>query len=100
MGVIAIRCSKTGLSVLTSVNTEYKSLVNGWNETLRVVCPHCGESHQVKVMDAYIADAISDDTLRGLTDGQVQDLAERLTGVEPRKIKPLAPPGTNIEAAE
>ena len=87
MGVLSIRCPKTGQSAPTGIDTEYESLVTSWDRSLSIDCFHCGETHDVKIRDAFIAAAISDEAIRGLTDEQVQKWAERMTGVAPRNNK-------------
>jgi hypothetical protein len=83
MGILSVYCPVTTKPIQTGVDTEYKDLVRGWDVLIKVNCPHCGSVHEVKVRDAFIADAISDSSLRGLSDAQVEALAERLTGLTP-----------------
>lgn len=83
MGILSVYCPTTTRPIPTGIHTDYKDLVRGWDRLINVDCPHCGGNHEVKVRDAFIADAISDDALRGLRDAQVQAMAEQLAGMTP-----------------
>ena len=64
MGPLIIQCPKTAAAINTGIDTEYKSLARSWGITFRIRCPHCNEEHEIKVRDAYIRGALSDNALR------------------------------------
>jgi len=68
MGPLLVRCPKTQHPISTGIETDVASLAKAWSSTVRIPCPHCGETHEFKVRDAYTGASISDDTLGRLHD--------------------------------
>jgi endogenous inhibitor of DNA gyrase (YacG/DUF329 family) len=50
-------CPTTGRQVDSGVESEIGTLLRIRNETVRVHCPECGQSHEWRVRDAFLAKA-------------------------------------------
>jgi predicted RNA-binding Zn-ribbon protein involved in translation (DUF1610 family) len=50
-------CPTTGLRVDSGVESEIGTLLRIRNKNLRVHCPECGEWHEWRVRDAFLAKA-------------------------------------------
>jgi endogenous inhibitor of DNA gyrase (YacG/DUF329 family) len=57
-------CPTTGKRVTTGVHTDFVTLTKLWFSDVRVTCPHCGKKHAIKIREAYIESAVSDERLR------------------------------------
>jgi hypothetical protein len=60
MAPLLFVCPKTNKQAPTGIVTDVQSLSAAWKMTLKVVCPHCGEVHEVSVRETYIDAALSD----------------------------------------
>ena len=81
MAKLSFVCHVTNNSVSTGIDVENAQLLaRRWDETLRLRCPHCGQTHEMKFRDAYLQFAVSADILNGPTDREVEALAERMIG--------------------
>ena len=48
-------CPNTGRDVDAGIETELQTLLRIKDETIRIVCPVCGERHEWRVADAQLA---------------------------------------------
>jgi len=53
-------CPKTNQQAPTGIETDVQSLSASWRATLKVNCPHCGETHEISVREAYMDGALRD----------------------------------------
>jgi hypothetical protein len=51
-------CPKTGQKVPTGVEMDVQGLRANWKSTLRLDCPHCDASHDVRVREVYLNSAV------------------------------------------
>jgi hypothetical protein len=63
---ISVTCPKTRVAVPLEVPGDVHSLARIWRMRRSVKCPHCGETHSVRVCDAYVSTMTSDGYLRWL----------------------------------
>lgn len=56
--MLKYRCPKTDQEVTTSIETDTVTLLNMRSMKLSVWCPHCGTSHQIRAVDAYLDDYV------------------------------------------
>jgi hypothetical protein len=63
---ISITCPRTRAAVPLDVPGNVASLARIWRLRKSVKCPHCGETHSVRICDAYVSTMISDGYLRWL----------------------------------
>ena len=63
---ISVTCPKTRVAVPLDVPGDVASLARIWRMRRSVKCPHCGETHSVRVCDAYVSTMTSDGYLRWL----------------------------------
>jgi len=61
-----IQCPTTQESLSISVATDVRSLTKAWHSKIKIACPHCNETHHLKVSEAFTNAAISDERLRGV----------------------------------
>jgi hypothetical protein len=61
---ISIACPRTKLAVPFDVPRGVDALSRIWRERRSVKCPHCGETHSVRVCDVYVSTMASDGYLR------------------------------------
>jgi hypothetical protein len=64
MTTLLFTCPKTRQQAPTGVETDVQSLRAAWTKTLKVECPHCGETHELPIRDTYIEGALRDATDR------------------------------------
>jgi len=48
-------CPSTGRNIDAGIETELQTLLRIKSETIRIVCPACGERHEWRVADARFA---------------------------------------------
>ena len=48
-------CPNTGRDVDAGIETELQTLLRIKGETIRIICPVCGERHEWRVADAQLA---------------------------------------------
>jgi hypothetical protein len=58
-------CPTTRQKVPTGIETDVQSLRAAWSKTLKVQCPHCGETHEFSVRETYIEAALDGAGLPG-----------------------------------
>jgi hypothetical protein len=75
---ISVTCPRTKFAIPLDVPGDFAALARIWRMRRSVKCPHCGETHSVRVCDAYINTMTSDGYLRWLEAGT----DERKTGEE------------------
>ena len=63
---ISVTCPKTQAAIPLDVPGDVASLARIWRLRRSVKCPHCGETHSVRVCDAYVSAMTSDNYLRWL----------------------------------
>ena len=63
---ISVTCPKTRVAVPLDVPGDVASLARIWRMRRSVKCPHCGETHSVRICDAYVSTMTSDGYLRWL----------------------------------
>jgi hypothetical protein len=71
--------------VLPAGSSDPRILARHWNETLKALCPHCGQTHELKTREAYLISVLSEGALRGLDsenreNAEIQGFAERMVG--------------------
>ncbi|MET0279332.1 MAG: hypothetical protein ABW198_13460 [Pseudorhodoplanes sp.] len=54
--MLKYNCSKSGLQVTTSIETDDGTLATMERMKIAVWCPHCGRSHQIAATEAYVKD--------------------------------------------
>jgi hypothetical protein len=62
MSELLFTCPRTGRQVPTGIETDPQSLRAAWKRTLRLGCPHCGETHELSVSEAYLDSALKGGT--------------------------------------
>ena len=55
----SIRCPKTAATISIQLNDDRKTVRSGWNRSLTVKCPHCGETHIARYRDVYVDGVLS-----------------------------------------
>lgn len=56
MGMVMIKCPKTGKPLPTGIAMDKKSFESSSMSNNSVGCPHCGESHVWNKRDAWVAE--------------------------------------------
>jgi hypothetical protein len=54
MPQLRMQCPKTHRTFDSHITLDTFTLVKVWTSTFEAACPHCGETHQVSVRDAYM----------------------------------------------
>jgi len=57
MNPLAVFCPNSGRPILSGVETDWTTLLRIGSRTLRVFCLECGEHHDVRVSEGYLAQA-------------------------------------------
>jgi hypothetical protein len=58
MASLLFICPKTNQQAPTGIETDVQSLSASWKAALKVICPHCGEVHEISVRETYINGAL------------------------------------------
>jgi hypothetical protein len=58
MAPLLFTCPSTHLKAPTGINTDVQSLRTTWSQNLKVRCPLCGQTHEMRVRDTYIESAL------------------------------------------
>ena len=58
MAALLFTCPSTHLKAPTGINTDVQSLRTTWSQKLKVRCPLCGQTHEMRVRDTYIESAL------------------------------------------
>jgi hypothetical protein len=61
-----VQCPMTRESISIGIATDVRSLTKAWHSKIKIACPHCQETHNFKVSEAFTNAAISDERLRGV----------------------------------
>jgi hypothetical protein len=59
-------CPTTGKRISTGILTDSTTLAMVWFSDVRVKCPHCGKKHAIKIREAYVESALSNERLHGV----------------------------------
>ena len=62
MSELLFTCPRTGQQVPTGIEIDPQSLRASWKRRLRLECPHCSETHELSVSEAYLASALKGGT--------------------------------------
>ena len=81
---IFVTCPKTQAAFALDVPGDVSSLARIWRMRKSVKCPHCGETHSVRICDAYISTMTSDGYLRRL---DVQEPFDDRPAKKQRRVK-------------
>jgi hypothetical protein len=57
MGPLTVFCPTSRRPIDSGVNTDWPTILRHGRLTIRVVCPECGENHEVRLKDGYVARA-------------------------------------------
>jgi hypothetical protein len=57
MGPLTVFCPNSRRSIASGIETDWPTIVRLGRLTVRVVCPDCGENHDLRVSDGYVARA-------------------------------------------
>ena len=60
MGPLTVFCPNSRRSIASGIETDWSTIVRLGRLTVRVVCPECGERHDLRVSDGYVARAETD----------------------------------------
>jgi hypothetical protein len=52
MTPLIVRCPTTQLPIDTHIENNIDSLAGTWTKVIQVPCPHCKDSHEMRVRDA------------------------------------------------
>ena len=66
MEPVGSRCPTTHEPISLAIATDVRSLTKAWHSKIKIACPHCRESHNFRVSEAFTDAAISDERLRGV----------------------------------
>lgn len=55
MNPLAVLCPKTRRPIVSGVETDWTTLQRISSRTVRIFCSDCGEHHDVRVRDSYLA---------------------------------------------
>ena len=58
MAALLFTCPSTHLKAPTGINTDVQSLRTTWSQNLKVRCPLCGQTHEMRVRDTYVESAL------------------------------------------
>lgn len=62
---LTVLCPITMGSIPTLDATDARTLAKRWHTRIKVSCPHCGNSHEYRVCEAFVETAVSNARLRG-----------------------------------
>ena len=54
MAALLFKCPKTDQQAPAGIGTDTQSLRQLWQKTLKVNCPHCGETHKISIRNTYV----------------------------------------------
>ena len=57
MGPLTVFCPRSGRPINSGIKTDWSTILRLRPLTVRVVCPECGERHDVDLKDGYLARA-------------------------------------------
>ena len=57
MGPLTVFCPKSGRPINSGIKTDWWTILRLRPLAVRVVCPECGERHDVQLKDGYLARA-------------------------------------------
>jgi hypothetical protein len=57
MGPLTVFCPRSGRPINSGIKTDWSTILRLRPLTVRVVCPECGERHDVHLKDGYLARA-------------------------------------------
>lgn len=60
MSAVLFRCPTTGQTIDIQLETDRDSMKQISNEAMKVICPHCGETHTFLMGDARLRDRLKD----------------------------------------
>jgi hypothetical protein len=86
---ILVTCPKTQAAFALDVPGDVSSLARIWRMRKSVKCPHCGETHSVRICDVYISTMTSDGYLRRL---DVQEQRQDRPATETKKQRRVKSP--------
>jgi hypothetical protein len=58
-------CPITKHAIWTRIATDVRSLTKAWHSDIEVACPHCRETHEYRVSEAFAEAVISNSRIRG-----------------------------------
>ena len=50
----SVHCPRTAAKISINLQDDRQTVLEGWNESLSVKCPHCGGVHSARYADLYI----------------------------------------------
>jgi hypothetical protein len=60
MTILSFACPKTNEQVPTGIATDAQSLSSRWRTTVKINCPHCGDTHEILVCETFMNAALDD----------------------------------------
>jgi len=55
MGPLTVFCPNSRRPVASGIETDWATILRLGRATVRVVCPECGENHDLPISDGYVA---------------------------------------------
>jgi len=56
----SIKCPRTAADISIDIQADRATVLNGWNNSIAVECPHCGTVHDARYADLYMEGVMSD----------------------------------------
>jgi hypothetical protein len=69
---LQFHCPKTGAPIKLEAPSAKRDLVDHWADTLRGLCPHCGERHSFTFRDGYVNGVMANLGMGGVGSGLAQ----------------------------